>query len=74
MNKKLCIGSVICLLFAVTIVYGQLHWREKIIRATNEIVQQDYEMIQQEEQISVSPNYEMYAKNLPDVVKEKIKK
>lgn len=74
MNKKLCIGSVICLLFAVTVVYGQLHWREKIIRATNEIVQQDYEMIQQEEQISVSPNYETYAKNLPDVVKEKIKK
>ncbi|MBG9580335.1 EPSX protein, partial [Bacillus thuringiensis] len=71
-NKKVCIGSLICLLFAVTFVYGQLHWREKIIKATNEIVQQDYEMIEQEEQINISPNYEMYAKNLPNVVKEKI--
>lgn len=49
-----------------------MHWREKIIKATNEIVQQDYEMIEQEEQINISPNYEMYAKNLPNVVKEKI--
>ncbi|PFE92795.1 EPSX protein [Bacillus thuringiensis] len=74
MNKKVWIGLAICLLFVITVVYGQLHFREKITRATNEAIQQESEVIHQEESISVSPNYETYTKNLPDVVKEKVKR
>ncbi|WP_459501254.1 SGNH/GDSL hydrolase family protein [Bacillus sp. C1] len=74
MNKKVWIGLAICLLFVTTVVCGQLHWREKITRATNEAIQQESEVVHQEESISVSPNYETYIKNLPDVVKEKVKK
>lgn len=74
MNKKLCISIIIIFLFGVTVVCGQVHWREKIIKATSKVVQQEYEVIQKIEPIIVSPNYEMHTKNLPDVVRKKVEK
>ncbi|MBW3496684.1 SGNH/GDSL hydrolase family protein [Bacillus sp. FDAARGOS_1420] len=74
MNKRAWIGFTICVLFVVVLVCGQLHWREKITRVTNEAIQKKSEIMPQEAAVSVSPNYETYIKNLPDVVKDKVKR
>ncbi|CAG9612130.1 hypothetical protein BACCIP111899_01302 [Bacillus rhizoplanae] len=77
MNKKAWFVLLIFVLFVASVVSGKMYWNKKVAKAT----QQAYETKQEtsakdgekKPEMQVSFN-EAYAKNLPDAVKEKLKK
>ena len=86
MNKKAVLVLVIFVLFVASVVSGKLHWNKKIANATgqtSEVTKTKVEVkdsgAKKEEkrkrkQDTKSSFNEAYAKNLPDAVKEKLKK
>ena len=86
MNKKAVLVLVVFVLFVASIVSGKLYWNKKIANATgqtSEVTKTKAEVkdsgAKKEEkkkrkQDAKSSFNEAYAKNLPDAVKEKLKK
>ncbi|PET97266.1 SGNH/GDSL hydrolase family protein [Bacillus cereus] len=83
MNKKAVLVLVIFVLFVASIVSGKLYWNKKIANATgqtsevtktkDEVKDSGAKKEEKKEDAKSSFN-EAYAKNLPDAVKEKLKK
>ncbi|MFK4307410.1 membrane-associated HD superfamily phosphohydrolase [Bacillus sp. RC242] len=82
MSKKVITVLVMFVLFVATIVSGKIHWNKKVVNATaqtNEVktaktkVEDNKTKKEEKQDAKVSFN-EAYAKNLPDAVKEKLKK
>lgn len=83
MNKKAVLVLVIFVLFVASIVSGKLYWNKKIANATgqtSEVTKTKSEVKDsgaektEKKQDAKSSFDEAYAKNLPDEVKEKLKK
>ncbi|OJE03670.1 EPSX protein [Bacillus cereus] len=87
MNKKAVLVLVIFVLFVASIVSGKLYWNKKIANAigqTSEVTKTKAEVKdskakkeekkEEKKQDAKSSFNEAYAKNLPDAVKEKLKK
>jgi len=80
MSKKSIVILVMFALFIVSIVSGKIHWSKKVANATaqtNEVqtTKTKVEKTKKEEKQDAKSSFnEAYAKNLPDVVKEKLKK
>ncbi|MGN7892740.1 SGNH/GDSL hydrolase family protein [Bacillus sp. 22475] len=87
MNKKAVLVLVIFVLFVASIVSGKLYWNKKIANATGQTSEvtktkaevkdsgaKKEEKKEEEKQDAKSSFNEAYAKNLPDAVKEKLKK
>ncbi|MFC9447523.1 SGNH/GDSL hydrolase family protein [Bacillus cereus] len=87
MNKKAVLVLVIFVLFVASIVSGKLYWNKKIANATGQTSEvtktkaevkdsgaKKEEKKEEKKQDAKSSFNEAYAKNLPDAVKEKLKK
>ncbi|MCI4057143.1 SGNH/GDSL hydrolase family protein [Bacillus cereus] len=87
MNKKAVLVLVIFVLFVASIVSGKLYWNKKIANATGQTSEvtktkaevkdskaKKEEKKEEKKQDAKSSFNEAYAKNLPDGVKEKLKK
>ncbi|PFK97559.1 SGNH/GDSL hydrolase family protein [Bacillus cereus] len=87
MNKKAVLVLVIFVLFVASVVSGKLHWNKKIANATGQTSEvtktkvevkdsgaKKEEKKEEKKQDTKSSFNEAYAKNLPDAVKEKLKK
>ena len=83
MNKKAVLVLVIFVLFVASIVSGKLYWNKKIANATGQTSEvtkkkaevKDSGVKKEEKKQGVKASFnEAYAKNLPDAVKEKLKK
>ncbi|PEX03774.1 EPSX protein [Bacillus cereus] len=87
MNKKAVLVLVIFVLFVASIVSGKLYWNKKIANATGQTSEvaktkaevkdsgaKKEEKKEEKKQDTKSSFNEAYAKNLPDAVKEKLKK
>ncbi|HHT7153387.1 MULTISPECIES: SGNH/GDSL hydrolase family protein [Bacillus] len=87
MNKKAVLVLVIFVLFVASIVSGKLYWNQKIANATGQTSEvtktkdevkdsgaKKEEKKEEKKQDAKSSFNEAYAKNLPDAVKEKLKK
>ncbi|OJE20240.1 EPSX protein [Bacillus thuringiensis] len=87
MNKKAVLVLVIFVLFVASIVSGKLYWNKKIANATGQTSEvtktkaevkdskaKKEEKKEEKKQDAKSSFNEVYAKNLPDAVKEKLKK
>ena len=85
MNKKAVLVLVIFVLFVASVVSGKLYWNKKIANAigqTSEVTKTKAEVKdsgakkeeKEKKQDAKSSFNEAYAKNLPDAVKEKLKK
>ncbi|MEC5238022.1 SGNH/GDSL hydrolase family protein [Bacillus mycoides] len=77
MNKKMAFVFVIFVLFIASIVSGNLYWKKQITDATEvkEEVKAAKTEVKAENRKDVNASLnETYAKNLPDAVKEKLKK
>lgn len=76
MSKK-AIHLVMFVLFVAAIVSGKVHWNKKVAHATvqtNEVQTAKAKTKKEEKQDAKASFNEAYAKNLPDAVKEKLKK
>lgn len=83
MNKKTMFSLVVLVLFIISIISGNLHWNNKIANATGqaseikktkvEVKENGVNKAEKKQDVNSSFN-EAYAKNLPDAVKEKLKK
>ncbi|PEZ03459.1 EPSX protein [Bacillus sp. AFS018417] len=73
MNKKTWFVLLIFVLFVASVVSGKLYWNKKVAKATQQAygAKQGTSTKEGEKQVSFN---EAYAKNLPDAVKEKLKK
>ncbi|QUG86547.1 SGNH/GDSL hydrolase family protein [Bacillus nitratireducens] len=72
MSKKAITVLVMFVLFVAAIVSGKVHWNKKVAHAT---VQTAKAKTKKEEKQDAKASFnEAYAKNLPDAVKEKLKK
>ncbi|MBJ8006855.1 SGNH/GDSL hydrolase family protein [Bacillus cereus] len=83
MNKKAVLVLVIFVLFVASIVSGKLYWNKKVANATGQTSEvtkttagaKDSGAKKEEKKEEVKSSFnEAYAKNLPDAVKEKLKK
>ena len=84
MNKKAVLVLVIFVLFVASVVSGKLYWNKKIANATGQTtsevtktkadVKGSGAKKSESKQDAKSSFNEAYAKNLPDEVKEKLKK
>ncbi|PEY63335.1 EPSX protein [Bacillus cereus] len=83
MNKKAVLVLVVFVLFVASIVSGKLYWNKKVANATgqtSEVTKTKAEVKdsgakkEEKKQDAKSSFNEAYAKNLPDAVKEKLKK
>ncbi|MEC3194991.1 SGNH/GDSL hydrolase family protein [Bacillus cereus] len=87
MNKKAVLVLFIFVLFVASIVSGKLYWNKKIANATGQTSEvtktkaevkdskaKKEEKKEEKKQDAKSSFNEVYAKNLPDAVKEKLKK
>ena len=83
MNKKAVLVLVIFVLFVASVVSGKLYWNKKIANATGQTsevtktkadVKDSGAKESEKKQDAKSSFNEAYAKNLPDEVKEKLKK
>ncbi|MCB4335823.1 SGNH/GDSL hydrolase family protein [Bacillus cereus] len=85
MNKKAVLVLVVFVLFVASIVSGKLYWNKKVANATgqtqtSEVTKTKTEVKdsgakkEEKKQDAKSSFNEAYAKNLPDAVKEKLKK
>ncbi len=85
MSKKAITVLVMFVLFVAAIVSGKIHWNKKVVNATvqtNEVkmtktktkVENTKTKREEEKQDAKASFNEAYAKNLPDAVKEKLKK
>ncbi|MFA2690492.1 SGNH/GDSL hydrolase family protein [Bacillus mycoides] len=83
MNKKAVLVLFIFVLFVASVVSGKLYWNKKVANATgqtNEVTKTKAEVKdsgakkEEKKQDAKSSFNEAYAKNLPDAVKEKLKK
>ncbi|HGP3673861.1 TPA: SGNH/GDSL hydrolase family protein [Bacillus pacificus] len=83
MNKKAVLVLVIFVLFVASVVSGKLYWNKKIANATGQTsevtktkadVKDSGAKKEEKKQDAKSSFNEAYAKNLPDSVKEKLKK
>ncbi|MEF7663996.1 SGNH/GDSL hydrolase family protein [Bacillus thuringiensis] len=87
MNKKVILVLVVFVLFIASIVSGKLYWNKKVANATgqtSEVTKKKAEVKDsgakkeekkaEKKQDAKSSFNEAYAKNLPDAVKEKLKK
>ncbi|WP_411469797.1 SGNH/GDSL hydrolase family protein [Bacillus thuringiensis] len=83
MNKKAVLVLVIFVLFVASVVSGKLYWNKKIANATGQTsdvtktkadVKDSGAKKSEKKQDAKSSFNEAYAKNLPDEVKEKLKK
>ncbi|PKJ54383.1 SGNH/GDSL hydrolase family protein [Bacillus sp. SN10] len=87
MNKKAVLVLVVFVLFVASIVSGKLYWNKKIANATGQTSEvtktkaevkdsgaKKEEKKEEKKQDTKSSFNEAYAKNLPDAVKEKLKK
>ncbi|MES5843938.1 MULTISPECIES: SGNH/GDSL hydrolase family protein [unclassified Bacillus cereus group] len=83
MNKKAVLVLVIFVLFVASVVSGKLYWNKKVANATgqtsevtktkSEVKDSEAKKLEKKQDAKSSFN-EAYAKNLPDEVKEKLKK
>ncbi len=83
MNKKAVLVLVIFVLFVASVVSGKLYWNKKVANATgqtsevtktkSEVKDSGTKKSEKKQDAKASFN-EAYAKNLPDEVKEKLKK
>ncbi|MFJ8524761.1 SGNH/GDSL hydrolase family protein [Bacillus cereus] len=82
MNKKAVLVLVIFVLFVASVVSGKLYWNKKVANVTgqtDEVTKTKAEVKESgakkaKEQDAKSSFNEAYARNLPDAVKEKLKK
>lgn len=83
MNKKAVLVLFIFVLFIASVVSGKLYWNKKIANATGQTSEvtktkaevKDSGAKKEEKKQDAKPSFnEAYAKNLPDAVKEKLKK
>ncbi|MDA2394589.1 SGNH/GDSL hydrolase family protein [Bacillus cereus] len=87
MNKKAVLVLVVFVLFVASIVGGKLYWNKKVANATGQTSEvtktkvevkdsgaKKEEKKEEKKQDAKSSFNEAYAKNLPDAVKEKLKK
>ncbi|MDM8359972.1 SGNH/GDSL hydrolase family protein [Bacillus thuringiensis] len=83
MNKKAVLVLVVFVLFVASVVSGKLYWNKKVAKATgqtSEVTKTKAEVKdsgakkEEKQQDAKSSFNEAYAKNLPDAVKEKLKK